>query len=266
MLTRKDPWTWVGLAVVGVTALVWSFTALSDLARRCGITAVINLFGWQQVHVAWGLPITVDVLALVATRVWLRGDAPDEAVTYARRAAWAAIVATVVGNGYHGLIVGSFAFDALIVSAAPAVVIGVIVHLAVLVGRPATPADEHPPDVTQPPADDTEPARDVAQQQRAAEQAAPANATATLPGGIPVVPVPTGPTAEPDRSGLDDAAIVSDAEAWSDELGRRPTRDEMLRRYRIGSGRARTLRQALGWAEPTGSVPDTADTRAVVSA
>lgn len=145
-MKHRDPWTWAGLAVVGVTALVWSFTALSDLARRCGVTAVIEI-GDVRAEVSWGLPITVDVLALVATRVWLRGDAPDEAVRYARRAAWAAIVATVVGNGYHGLLVGSFAFDALIVSAAPAVVIGAIVHLAVLVGRPPKkePADEQPP-------------------------------------------------------------------------------------------------------------------------
>jgi len=203
-VTRRDPWTWVGLAVVGVTALVWSFTALSDLARRCGVTAVIDLFGLADVHVAWGLPITVDVLALVATRVWLRGDAPDEAVTYARRAAWAAIGATIAGNGYHGWIAGSLKFDALIVSAVPAVVIGAIVHLAVLVGRPPTeePADEQPPalerdaDAPTPPADSLGGERGIATTStpttpdEPAVEPEPANAVATPTRGIHLVKQP----------------------------------------------------------------------------
>jgi hypothetical protein len=148
-MNRRDPWAWAGIAVVGLTAIVWSFAALSDLAHMVGVTTVIDTWWGWQLRIAWGLPITVDVLAVVATRVWLRGTAPADAIAYACRAAWAAIGASIGGNGYHGLLVGNFQFDALIVSAVPAVVIGVIVHLAVLVGRPPKkepPDEESTPD------------------------------------------------------------------------------------------------------------------------
>jgi hypothetical protein len=141
---HRDPWAWAGIAIVGLTAMIWSFDALSDLARMVGVTTVVDTsWGWH-LHVAWGLPITVDVLAVVATRVWLRGTAPDAAIAYACRAAWSAIAASIAGNGYHGLLVGNFAIDALIVSAVPAVVLGAVVHLAVLVGRSdaTRPTDE----------------------------------------------------------------------------------------------------------------------------
>jgi len=260
-VTRRDPWTWVGLAVVGVTALVWSFTALSDLARRCGVTAEFDLFGWR-VEVAWGLPITVDVLALVATRVWLRGDAPRAAVTYARRAAWSAIVATVVGNGYHGLIVGSFAFDALIVSAAPAVVIGVIVHLAVLVGRSdaTRPTDEGS-------TADRSDHGDRTSFVWAVDSVTGSRLVKLYADGSeePADPFPTDPT-EADRPEVDppmtDGQIIAEVKQWAVDLGRRPSRDEMLDRYRIGATRCRRLRNLLGWIEPLDQ-PDQEPTAAV---
>jgi hypothetical protein len=237
-VNRKDPWTTAGLVVVGVTALIWSFTALSDLAHRCGVTAVIQLWDFQA-HVSWGLPITVDVLALVATRVWLNRAAPEEAVTYARRAAWSAIVATVIGNGYHGLIVGNFAIDAVIVSAAPAVVIGVIVHLAVLVGRP---------EATQP--TDEESTAEQAPMVWLTDEAA----TLDYAGFEELADqFPTDPT-DADRPELDppmtDGQIIAEVKAWAAELERRPSRDEMLERYKIGATRCRRLRNLLGWIEP----------------
>lgn len=134
---KRDLWSWTGIWIVGITAAVWSFTALSDLADYLGIKTVIDLWGWWQIRVAWGLPITVDTLAVVATRVWLRGTAPAAAVAYAQKAAWTGIGASVLGNAYHGLVKGDWRVDALLVSAVPAVVIGVLVHLAVLVSRPA---------------------------------------------------------------------------------------------------------------------------------
>jgi hypothetical protein len=136
----RDITTWAGLAVVGVAAAVLSFSALSDLARLCGITGVIEVHG-VRFQLSWLLPITVDVLAAVTTRVWLRAQAAREAVAFARRAAWAAIGATVGGNAYHGALVESGSRPPLLacvlVSAVPAVVLGGLVHLAVLVGRPA---------------------------------------------------------------------------------------------------------------------------------
>lgn len=158
----RDRWSWAGIALVGLTAAVWSFEALSDLAAMVGISAAFTLpFGWT-VRIAWGLPLTVDILAVVATRVWLRGTAPADAVRYARTLAWGAIGASVVGNAYHGLLAsvagGSFRLDTVVVSAVPAVVIGAMVHLAVLVGRdrptaqPAVPepAAEAPPVAVEP--------------------------------------------------------------------------------------------------------------------
>lgn len=136
----RDPITRIGLAVVGVAAAVLSFSALSDLARLCGIKGAVELPNGWTFPLAWLLPITVDVLAAVATRVWLRNQAAREAVVFARRSAWAAIVGTVVGNAYHGALIESGSAPPLlacvVVSAVPAVVLGDLVHLAVLVGRP----------------------------------------------------------------------------------------------------------------------------------
>lgn len=138
----RDVVTWVGLGVVGAAAAVMSFTALADLARICGITATLG-----RMPVAWLLPLTIDVLAAVSTRVWLRRRTNTDALAYARRSAWAAIGATVVGNGAHGALVHAASsppwWAAVLVSAVPAVALGAMVHLAVLVGRgvASPPAD-----------------------------------------------------------------------------------------------------------------------------
>jgi hypothetical protein len=241
-VTRRDPWATIGLVVVGVTALIWSFTALSDLAHRCGVTAVIQLWDFQA-HVSWGLPITVDVLALVATRVWLNRAAPEEAVTYARRAAWSAIVATVIGNGYHGLLVGNFAVDAVIVSAAPAVVIGVIVHLAVLVGRPdATRSTDEGSTADQAPMlwlTDEAAALDAEGFRKLAEQ------FETAPDRQSTEFVLPDRRAAIDTDNL--VAICDDLRAIADEAGRPLTQDEVRQVYGIGSEKAGKVRRQLGW-------------------
>lgn len=131
----RDRWSWVGIWIVGATAAIWSFSSLSDLAVLVGITDTFTLAG-VTAHISWGLPLTVDVLAVVATRIWLRGTAPVAAVRYAMRAAWAAIAASILGNAYHGWLSGDGRLDSVIVSAVPACVIGALVHLAVLVARP----------------------------------------------------------------------------------------------------------------------------------
>jgi len=150
---NRDWATWFGLGVVGAAAAIMSFTALSDLARLLGVTALMNWPGVEAggIPVAWLLPLTVDVLAAVATRVWLTRRTNHEALEYARRAAWAAIVATVVGNGAHGYLVSAATGEpwaaSVVVSAVPALALGAMVHLAHLVGRgPAMPVDEAGPD------------------------------------------------------------------------------------------------------------------------
>ena len=136
---RHRDWpTYIGLGILGVVAVAWSFTALSDLARILGIKAEIPLGDrWDspRLPVAWGLPITLDVLAIIATRMWLQGRASEDAVRYARRTAWAAIIASVGGNAYHGWLTGHGRVDVVIVSAVPAVAVGVVVHAAVLSSR-----------------------------------------------------------------------------------------------------------------------------------
>lgn len=145
----RDALTWVGLVAVGVAAAVMSFTALADLARMVGVTAVYPAGGLGELRVSWLFPITVDVLAVTATRVWLRGRAPADAVAFARLGAWAAIVTTTVGNGLHGALVAEpggppWAVGAG-VSALVGVALGYLVHLAHLVGRPVGDMGEHRP-------------------------------------------------------------------------------------------------------------------------
>lgn len=245
----RDVVTWAGLGVVGVTAIVWSFTALSDLAQRVGVTSAVPLPwpGWV-LQVSWGLPITVDVLALVATRVWLRGVAPDEAVRYARRAAWGAIAATIAGNAYHGLLAGSWRVDALIVSAVPAVVIGVIVHLAVLAGRPVTaqPPDDRPTSTI-----DVEAAALYAAAQ--AERAGVGGQQAEA-GGLP-----------DRRAAIDvsrDGAVIGDLQELAGRSGRRYSRDEVKEMYGIGSDRAKRLLLLMGWFPRAAQADDQAEASA----
>lgn len=134
----RDVVTWLGLAVVGVAAAVWSFAALADLARLSGVTGTVTLFGWT-IHLAWLMPLAVDVFAAVSTRVWLQRLAAPEAVKAAQWTAWAAIFTTIAGNAYHGALThprdGVPWIAAVIVSAVPAVALGRLVHVAVLVGR-----------------------------------------------------------------------------------------------------------------------------------
>lgn len=142
MTHQRDVWSWAGIWLVGLTAIAWSFAALTDLAELVHISDVLTLsvFAWAvTIRIAWGLPITVDVLAVVATRVWLRGTAPADAVRFAQRAAWAAIGTSVAGNVYHGVLTGQGRLDTAVVSAVPPAIIGTLVHLAVLVGRPQSP-------------------------------------------------------------------------------------------------------------------------------
>jgi hypothetical protein len=232
MTRQRDLWSLAGIWIVGVTAAVWSFTALSNLAERVGIdTASPPILG-VSVHTSWGLPITVDVLAIVATRVWLRGQAPADAIRYAQRLAWAAIVASIGGNAYHGLLMGG-RFDALLVSTVPAVVIGAMVHLAVLVGRPQSATSDtasagedttadHQPTTSEPPA---APVETVIEH---------VNALADPPPASPEPPAPRVLTlAQPHPD------VVTARRLLRERVGR-PT---LCRELRIGDNSAKTLQK-----------------------
>jgi hypothetical protein len=133
---RRDWISDTGTLVVGAAAAVLTFTTLRDLAEAVGIG------GW----LAWLVPVTVDVAGIVAARVWLRGQAPADAVGFARTLAWACIVGSVGGNaGQHAMA----AYDltapwpvVVLVSAVPPAMLGAMVHLGHLTRRPTpTPTE-----------------------------------------------------------------------------------------------------------------------------
>lgn len=121
------------LLVVAGSAAVLSFAALRDLALRCGFTPGL----------AWLLPLVVDAGAAAGSLVWLGG--PDTNVgmaarRFARTLALALLGLSVAANALgHGLAAYALAppwWVVVIVSAIAPAVLGAVVHLAVLAGRP----------------------------------------------------------------------------------------------------------------------------------
>lgn len=130
------------LGVVATAAAVLSFAALRDLALVCGFAS----------QLAWLLPVVIDAGAAAGSLVWLGGWTGNAARTFARALALALLALSVAANALgHGLEAFTLApawWVVVIVSAVAPAVLGSVVHLAVLVGRPANPsadlADEEP--------------------------------------------------------------------------------------------------------------------------
>jgi HTH domain len=93
-VSRPDRLTLTGLGVVAIAAAGTSFDALDGLA---------GLAGWSH-DVRPALPVIVDTLAAVATRAWLSGSTALEAKRFAKRAALASIMVSMVGNTLFHLI------------------------------------------------------------------------------------------------------------------------------------------------------------------
>jgi hypothetical protein len=247
----RDPWSFGGLLLVGAAAAVLSFSALADLARFCNITGTVPVFGFEF-QLAWLLPLAVDVFAVTATRIWLRRRVSAEAIRFARGSAWSAIVATVVGNAYHGFLTGQGRIDVVIVAAAPAVALGALVHLAVLVGR--SPDDEPDPKPSDPWAGLVD---DVLAEpwHRAIREWIDQMPTAPRHPGEPA------DRPAPDRSEPDEvlAADLRSADADPGRNGRPLSRDEVIARYGVGARRAKRLREladALDQRSETGRSAD----------
>lgn len=121
---------YVLLLVVATAAAVLSFAALRDLALVCGFTP----------RLAWLLPVVVDAGAAAGSLVWLGGWAADTALRFARTLALGLLTLSVAANALgHGLAAFELApawWVVVIVSAVAPAVLGAVVHLAVLVGRP----------------------------------------------------------------------------------------------------------------------------------
>jgi hypothetical protein len=118
------------LGIVAAAAAVLSFAALRDLALVCGFTA----------RLAWLLPVVVDAGAAAGSLVWLGGQVGKPARRFARGLALGLLGLSVVANALgHGLAAFALAppwWVIVAVSAIAPAVLGAVVHLAVLVGRP----------------------------------------------------------------------------------------------------------------------------------
>src|SRR6476660_4973110 len=119
------------LAVVATAAAVLSFSALRDLAVLCGFA----------VELAWLLPVVVDAGAAAGSLVWLGGRTHQLARRFARALALTLLGLSVGANALaHGLEAYRLApawWVVVAVSAIAPAVLGAVVHLSVLVGRPA---------------------------------------------------------------------------------------------------------------------------------
>jgi hypothetical protein len=131
------------LGVVAGAAAVLSFAALRDLALVCGFAP----------QLAWLLPVVVDAGAAAGSLVWLGGWAGLSARMFARALALGLLALSVAANALgHGLTAFALApawWVVVVVSAVAPAVLGAVVHLAVLVGRPASaidlPIEDDPP-------------------------------------------------------------------------------------------------------------------------
>ena len=118
------------LTVVAGAAAMLSFAALRDLALLCG-------FGPR---LAWLLPVVVDAGAAAGSLVWLGAGSAEPARRFARRLALGLLALSVAANALgHGL--AAFVllppwWVVVILSGIAPAVLGAMVHLAVLVGRP----------------------------------------------------------------------------------------------------------------------------------
>jgi Protein of unknown function (DUF2637) len=128
------------LAVVAGAAAVLSFAALRDLALVCGFTA----------ELAWLLPVVVDAGAAAGSLVWLGGTVAALARRFARALALGLLALSVAANALgHGLEAFRLAppwWVVVLVSAIAPAVLGAVVHLAVLVGRPDPDQADEPID------------------------------------------------------------------------------------------------------------------------
>lgn len=123
------------LLIVATAAAVLSFSALRDLALVCGFAP------W----LAWLLPVVVDAGAAAGSLVWLGGWSARSARQFARALALAllglSVAANALGHGLAAFFLAPAWWVVVIVSAVAPAVLGAVVHLAVLVGRP----DDEPP-------------------------------------------------------------------------------------------------------------------------
>jgi hypothetical protein len=129
-MTRARPTLYVLLAIVAAAAAVLSFSALRDLAALCGFSPALAPL----------LPVVLDAGAAAGSLAWLAPWTPPAARAYGRALALALLAASVGGNALgHGLEAFGVApawWVVVGVSAISPAVLGALVHLTVVAGRP----------------------------------------------------------------------------------------------------------------------------------
>lgn len=244
-MLKHDRTTTVGLAAVAVSAAVLTFTTLRALAVACG-------FGdW----LSWLLPVAVDAAGLVALRIWLQQGTP-----LAKRLSMACVGLSVAGNAtQHGL--AAYVLPVpwwviVIVSAVPPAMLAAVVHLAHQVARtdsgtggedgagPDHGADRTPDQFVE----TADPVRVVTVPNEPRVEAD----TPDRPDALPASGTAHGPvwTEETVREmAVEDGLVPADREAdehlddlvrWAAEEGS-PSRNAIMRRYKVGTGRADKL-------------------------
>lgn len=122
------------LAVVAAAAAVLSFSALDELGRLCGFASL-----------AWLLPVVLDAGAAAGSLAWLTQPIGPARV-FGRRLALALLGSSVGGNAVGHLLtalaVAAPWWLVVAVSAAAPVVLGAVVHLAVLAAQAPSAATE----------------------------------------------------------------------------------------------------------------------------
>lgn len=127
VVPRRDLWVTFGMAVAAISAAVSSFDGLRSLAIASG---------WP-VMLAPLLPLTIDSYAMTSVRVWLSASTNSQrARRFARTNAIGAIGLSLAGNAaWHLIAADLLALSWVIVlgvGSVPALVLGLVSHLAVL--------------------------------------------------------------------------------------------------------------------------------------
>lgn len=127
---KLDKLTGAGLALIVAICMVTSYTTLAELAQFAG---------WDE-YMSWLFPAALDVLSLVACRIWLSPQHATGARTYAKWVTLVAAVLSVIGNGVGhltstGHLGQSLLLVVLVGSVAPAALV-TAVHLTSLAKAP----------------------------------------------------------------------------------------------------------------------------------
>lgn len=224
-MLKHDRTTSVGLALVASSAAVLTFTTLRALAVACG-------FGdW----LSWLLPVAVDAAGLVALRIWLHSG-----TTLAKRLAMSCVGLSIAGNAtQHGLAAYGLPVPwwvIVIVSAVPPAMLAAVVHLAHQVARSdeeGVPAEPDRQGADQAEAGPLEGDDGALNPVRVVEVPGPVRDTPDTPVRSADLPVSGTVDREADEH-LDDLVRWSEAEGT-------PTRNAIMRRYKVGTGRADKL-------------------------